>query len=123
MTPTAAPIAARRPLPSAADAPAPAETATKTATLNRTPESDRYRAAATNPSSGPQTAVDLADPPIMARNKADVEQGTDSVRRVDGELFVGGPSLDDPKQGWAGDCYLIASMSALADAAPTASAT
>ena len=35
-----------------------------------------------------------------------------------GELFVRGPSPDDPKQGWAGDCYLIDTMSALADAAP-----
>jgi calpain family cysteine protease len=121
MTMTSAPMSASRispaglPTTEPAGAPAPAAPASAPAPAAG---ADRFRAAATANPFATQLVVDLPDPAFMKRNQRDVDQGREGVRRVHGQMFVDGPSLEDPKQGWAGDCYLIAAMGALADVAP-----
>jgi hypothetical protein len=67
---------------------------------------------------GARSAADLPDPPQLERDVRFMERGMIAWRRADGELFVGGPSQSDPKQGRIGDCYFVATMSALAQRAP-----
>jgi hypothetical protein len=54
----------------------------------------------------------------MAREAAALSAGLLTTQRAEGELFVNGPSLDDPRQGVIGNCYLIAAMAAVAHTAP-----
>lgn len=46
--------------------------------------------------------------------------GTVVYRQAAGQLFVGGPSYDDVRQGYLGDCYLLASLGETALRTPSA---
>ena len=52
-------------------------------------------------------------PPVMV-----ADAGAAQYAPVAGQLFVNGVSADDVVQGGAGDCYLLASMSAVAETHP-----
>lgn len=58
---------------------------------------------------------DLPDPALPGS-----APGTARWRRAVGEPFVDGPSAKDPVQGKLGDCYLIATLSSLAQSDPQA---
>src|SRR5688572_27175708 len=62
----------------------------------------------------PPARADLPEPAAMERDQKSLQQGDAAWKRVEGELFVDGPSMEDPKQGWLGDCYLVAAMGAVA---------
>jgi hypothetical protein len=62
--------------------------------------------------------TDLADPAPLQRDAERVAAGALGFERVGGDLFLDGITADDPQQGVIGDCYLIASMAALAQRAP-----
>lgn len=62
----------------------------------------------------PPTPKDLADPTVLTKHTTD----TTWKPVTDGKLFVDTISYDDVVQGSIGDCYLAASLSALAYANP-----
>jgi len=79
---------------------------------------DAATAAAPAPAAEP---VDLPDPELMARDAAGALEGVVGFEHLRlSALVVDGPSVDDPTQGWMGNCYLIAAMGAVAFAAPDA---
>ncbi len=59
----------------------------------------------------------LADPALVRDDKTKKRE-THAYQNMDGRLFVRGVRATDPSQGWIGDCYLVAALSAVAQRNP-----
>ena len=78
--------------------------------------------------SGEMPKIEVLDPgskgdPGPIKDPAVLKGDTDKLEQQDvkgGKLFIGGVSGKDPQQNYIGDCYLIASMSAVARENPQA---
>jgi hypothetical protein len=58
----------------------------------------------------------LIDKWLYGKERPTIDWGT--YQKVEGQLFVNGPSAADVKQGGVGDCYFVAALASVADKNP-----